>query len=299
MKRMKKILLTLLLAPLMALALFLLYHWIKEKVTDRRDAKEHTEWLKTAPSTASDNVYLLEDTILIDYLNEKRTLSIYLPTGYDTASMHYPVIYFLDGQSLFDQRIQRREWQVDEVLDSMFEIGPQAIIVGVYNSDNRMREYKPFPSEKIYSHKRISGDKHAEWIAHDLKPWIDQKYRTKPEPESTVIAGASLGGLMSYYMAMKYPDIFNRAIVFSPSFWVHQKVYDLHKFNPHFRNQKIYFNAGELETPTVNSIHKMAELLLMDGASEDNIRYEVELGEGHYHSTWRKGFRKAYPWILE
>ncbi len=35
-------------------------------------------------------------------------------------SITYSVIYFLDGQSLFDQKIQEgQEWQVDEVLDSL------------------------------------------------------------------------------------------------------------------------------------------------------------------------------------
>ena len=243
---------------------------------------------------------ILKDTITVNYLGKKRTLSIYLPADYAKDSIAYPVIYFMDGQSLFDEKIlEGNEWQIDEVLDSLAAIGgQQAIIVGVYNADDRRTEYKPFLSPHVPSEKKVSGDKHAEWIATDLKKWIDARYRTKPEPASTIIGGASLGGLMSYYMLTTYPEIYGGAIVFSPSFWVHDKVYELHQEVDDFSAKRIYLNAGELETPTVESIEKMADILRKQGMKETNLKVDVEKEEGHWHMTWRKGFRKAYPWIL-
>lgn len=63
--------------------------------------------------------------------------------------------------------------------------------------------------------------------------------------------------------------------------------------------QKIYFNAGRLETPTVESIVKMKDILINDGMPEQNIKLDIEKGKGHEHMTWRKGFKKAYPWTVE
>ena len=191
------------------------------------------------------------------------------------------------------------EWEVDEVLDSLGELGEtQSIVVGIYSSENRAKEYKPFPSTRWYSDKVVSGDRHADWIVKKVKPWIDQRYRTKREMNSTIIGGASLGGLMAYYMLMEYPDIFGGAIVFSPSFWVNEKVYTLHEGNPRLFDKKIYFNAGELETPTVESVKKMQDILIEYGFPEENIKTEIEEGKGHWHITWRNGFRKVYPWIV-
>ncbi|MEL6657435.1 MAG: alpha/beta hydrolase-fold protein [Bacteroidota bacterium] len=266
-----------------------------------QEVKAHQAWVATLEHTASPNVQIWPDTILVDYLDEKRTLALYLPEGYETDSIDYPVIYFLDGQSLYDQKIQEgTEWEVDEVLDSIANLGGQkAIVVGVYNTEDRLKEYKPFPSDRWYSDKRgTTGDLHAEWIVSSLKPWIDQQFRTLPAAEHTVIAGASLGGLMSYYMLMTYPETFGNAIVFSPSFWVSEDVYSLHKGNRAFAKQKIYFNAGELETSTVSSIEKMHAILLEQGMPAENMKLDVEAELGHWHLTWLNGFKKAYPWIL-
>jgi len=265
-----------------------------------KKVREKEEFIASLKHTASANVHILKDTVTIDYLNEKRTLSLYLPAGYEEDTMRYPVIYFLDGDALFDEKIlEGHEWRVDEVLDSLGNLGQQqAIIVGVYNSEKRLTEYKPFKSPHLPKEKTVSGNKHAEWIATDLKTWVDSRYRTKKDAPSTFIGGASLGGLMSYYMLMTYPDTYGGAIVFSPSFWVNDKVYELHKPIEGLSEKRIYLNAGELEKPTVKNAQKVYDLLIESGIPESNLKFDVEAKEGHQHLTWRKGFWKAYPWIL-
>ena len=265
------------------------------------EERKHQAWVATLTHSASENVTILTDTVTIGYLNEKRTLSIYLPEGYVEDTLDYPVIYFLDGQSLFDQKIlEGNEWQVDEVIDSVAEVsGQKAIVVGIYNSDDhRLTEYKPFLSPYLPKEKTVTGDQHAEWIVENLKPWVDSRYRTRKEEASTIIGGASLGGLMSYYMLMKYPDIFGGAIVFSPSFWVNDTVYKLHEPVADLSQKKIYFNAGELESSTVHRVGKMHGVLLKHGMPASNLMCDTIAGEGHKHMTWRKGFRKAFPWII-
>ncbi len=275
--------------------------YIYDRIIEKIEEKKHKEWVAGLSSTASENVQFLKDTVMIDYLGEKRTLGIYLPKAYENDSIAYPVVYFLDGQSLFDMKIKEGlEWQIDEILDSLGHLNQeQAIVVGVYNSDDRMTEYKPFTSPHLPKEKVVSGDKHAKWVATDLKKWVDANFRTIPTSESTIIGGASLAGLMSYYMIMTYPEIYGKAIVFSPSFWVNDKVYDLHKNVSDLSSKKIYFDSGEFEESTVRSIEKMQQILLEAGMPSENIRLDIEEGLGHRHPTWIKGSRKVFPWIIE
>ncbi|WBL43867.1 alpha/beta hydrolase-fold protein [Algoriphagus halophytocola] len=270
------------------------------KITEVIRKNVHQERVQKLTHTASQNVITLPDTITVDYLEEKRTLAIYLPKNYHSDSSNYPVIYFLDGQSLFDQKIQEgTEWQIDEVMDSLGILGQQqSIVVGIYNSADRIKEYKPFPETGLFADKSYEGDQHAAWIVETVKPWIDSNFRTKKDPKSSMIAGASLGGLMSYYILMHYPSTFGGAIVFSPSFWVNEKVFTLHQNNKSLITQKIYFNAGELESSNIKNIEKMRDILLKQGMPKENIRLDIEAGLGHSHSTWKNGFRKAYPWIV-
>ncbi|MEL6538143.1 MAG: hypothetical protein AAFQ98_22180 [Bacteroidota bacterium] len=61
-----------------------------------QEEKAHQAWVATLEHTASPNVHIWPDTVLVDYLDEKRTLALYLPEGYATDSIDYPVIYFFD-----------------------------------------------------------------------------------------------------------------------------------------------------------------------------------------------------------
>ncbi|MBT8219887.1 MAG: hypothetical protein KJP00_08680 [Bacteroidia bacterium] len=268
------------------------------------DTYKEYQWehyLAGLEDTASPNVEILKDTLQIDYLSEKRTLRIYTPPGYQEDSLRYPVIYFLDGQSLYNEKVQQGdEWQIDEVIDSITAMGgPGAIVVGIDNSNKRLTEYKPFLSEHVPSEKSVSGPAHADWIATDLKSWIDEHYRTLPRPEHATIGGASLGGLMSWYMITHFPEVYGNAIVFSPSLWTGDQVYTWQDKVNDWSAKKVFINAGELEMPTVESGKKLQALLAEKGMTLENLLFDEEEEEGHWHMTWQKGFKKCYPWIIE
>ena len=118
------------------------------------------------------------------------------------------------------------EWQVDEVLDSLGSLNLKAIAVGIYNSDKRDTEYQPNFNPETFD-ERFTGNLHSEWIVNVVKPWVDKNYRTQSDATSTIIGGASFGGLMSYYLLTEYPSIFGGAIIMSPSFWVNEQSTEL------------------------------------------------------------------------
>ncbi len=295
MKRVIRWILLLVGVPLLALGLWIGYVLGKEAYDKYQQAK----YRENLQFTASPQVF--KDSVYIDYLDTTRTIYVYLPPSYESDTLRYPVYYFFDGGSLFDDRVLKGpEWQVDEVLDSMAHIGKQtAIVIGVTNSPNRRKEYTPYPNEKLGKVEEISGQAHAGWIATDLKAWVDSTFRTLPDRAHTTIGGASLGGLMAYYSLMTYPEVFGQALVFSPSFWVDRSVYDLHKAQADLAHFRIFFVAGEEEAEIVRVVHKMEAELLAAGMSSQQVGVHVVEDEGHWHPTWREGFAKGYPWLVQ
>jgi predicted alpha/beta superfamily hydrolase len=261
------------------------------------------EWLKTAEPTNAPNAQRLEKAVTADYLGEQKDVDIFLPKGYaDNDSVRYPVLYFYDGDNLFDQIIgEGSEWEVDEVINRVDSAGgPACIVVGIQSGNNRSAEYKPFPSDQVKEDEEVFGKQHAEWYAKGLKQWVDANYRTKPGPAFTGIGGCSLGGLMAHYSLMAYPDVYGIGIVFSPSLWVDEAqslaLVDQH---PDLSKARIFLNSGSIEWPIVESSERLRDRLLAAGLPPDQLYFDIEPEEGHWHATWRKGFKKAYPWVLE
>jgi predicted alpha/beta superfamily hydrolase len=73
-------------------------------------------------------------------------VDIWLPPGYDAGTTRYPVLYMHDSQNIFDPApaFTGTDWGVDEaVAGRMVAGGRAAIVVGVWNTALRRREYMP------------------------------------------------------------------------------------------------------------------------------------------------------------
>lgn len=157
------------------------------------------------------------------FLDQMRDIFVYLPPGYDQAgnTERYPVLYMNDGNNLFDAEAAfgGNEWQVDETAEAMIRAGElrPMIIVGVANTPDRMDEYTWVPGEAGGEHCGGAGAFYARFLVEELKRMIDREYRTLPEREHTGVAGSSLGGLISLYIGMHFPDVFSRVGIISPS----------------------------------------------------------------------------------
>lgn len=158
-----------------------------------------------------------------------RNVSIWLPPGYDASGARRPVLYMHDGQNLFDASTANfGEWGVDEHLSRLIAGGQvrAPIVVGVWNTDLRLREYVPadliaaLPDDMRADVQAIYGgaplsDGYLRFLAEELKPFVDRTYRTLAGPQDTTIAGSSMGGLISLYAVMKRPDVFSAAACLS------------------------------------------------------------------------------------
>lgn len=159
---------------------------------------------------------------------QDRLIRVYLPYNYDKESKYYPVIYMHDGQNVFQDvdAIGGHSLKLEEYLNThQLEV----IVVGIdQNSEDRVNEYCPWKcgeySKKILGKESFDGGRGSEYvdfIVNELKPFIDNKYRTLRD--STAIAGISLGGLISTYAMCRYPQIFKHVTVISSAFYRNQE----------------------------------------------------------------------------
>jgi predicted alpha/beta superfamily hydrolase len=151
------------------------------------------------------------------FLSKDRDIIVWLPPGYQKeTTKHYPVLYMHDGLSVF------ANWRLDETAAALIannEIEP-LIIVCVANggsAEDRYDEYTP-TRDPGYT-KSGNANNYGRMLVEELKPFIDSKYRTLTDAANTGLGGASLGGLVSLYLGLKYPETFTRLAVLSPSIW--------------------------------------------------------------------------------
>ena len=233
-------------------------------------------------------------------LNNNRDVIVYLPPGYDRDKRRrYSVFYLHDGQNLFDGAtsfIPGQEWRVDETAQALIareRIEP-LIIVGIYNTGkDRVDEYTPVEDPKYKAGGK--ADLYGRLLVEELKPFIDKTYRTKKGASHTGLGGSSLGGLVSIYLALKYPKVFGRVAVVSPSVWwannqIVRYVDSLPK-NPPLRiwldiGAKEGRNADEAQK-TVNGARLLKESLIKKGwrLGKDLKYFEAQDAE-HNERAW-------------
>lgn len=243
-------------------------------------------------STASKHVSTF--TIDAPQLQGSKKIWVYLPKNYTTKTKKYPVLYMHDAQNLFDAKTSFvGEWNVDETLDSL---NAQVIVIGIeHGNDKRIDELTPYKNEKYGGGK---ADAYLDFIVNTLKPEIDKKYRTKTNVRNTLIMGSSLGGLVSFYAILKYPNVFGKAGVFSPSFWFSPDIYALAEKQQKMK-AKIYFLCGDAEdTEMVPDMNKMDDIVSEKRCDCKHLTKKVIVEGGkHNEKLWRENFAKAYLWL--
>ncbi|MGN6539835.1 MAG: alpha/beta hydrolase [Ginsengibacter sp.] len=248
--------------------------------------------------SASKNVKIMDTAFYIPELKRTRRIWIYLPPGYATSKKRYGVLYMHDGQNLFDNATSYSgEWGVDEYLDSIFKKGKkEVIVVGIDNGLNkRMNEYNPWEFQNF---GKGEGDQYVDFLVKDLKLFIDKHYRTLKNKSNTFIAGSSMGGLISLYAVLKYPQIYGGAGIFSPAFWTASGIDSTVIADAKKVNSKLFFYAGGKEGDSMVPDMKRIEREIKERSSS-RIREKIDEDARHNETAWRKYFPDFYAWTVE
>lgn len=252
-----------------------------------------------------------EHFIYVPYYHHERRVRILLPKDYHkNTSESYPVLYMHDGQNVFysKESYSGHSWKVIPTLKNYKEL-PQMIIVGIDNAgEKRLDEYGPWKTDTGSTpetmHAGGMGDEYARWVVEAVKPFIDQTYRTKPEKENTLLAGSSMGGIITAYMGAAYPQVFGHLGVFSLASWFSEKHFITFMHNhPLNKDTNVFIQVGTKEGDDVDS-HFISDMnqayidctlnyyqsLLRTGVPLDNIRLRIMANKIHHEAHWAEHF---------
>jgi predicted alpha/beta superfamily hydrolase len=248
-----------------------------------------------------------------------RNVTIWLPPGYNENShTRYPVIYANDGQNLFeeDTAFLGVDWGIDEALVRLMENHPfaGAIVVGVWNTPDRYREYsaqRPFEhylagtgkESYLKEHSFPLSDNYLRFLTEELKPWVDRHYRTLHDFRNTSIMGSSMGGVISLYAICEYPHVFGNAACVS-THWPDGDGMRLPYMQHHLpdpASHKIYYDFG---TETIDKPYETYQTKADVIMAEKGFLYRENWltlkfpGADHSEGAWRRRVHLPLAFIL-
>jgi enterochelin esterase-like enzyme len=240
-------------------------------------------WLESAPNMPQGHVE--EFPIYSKTLRNQRPIGIYLPPGYMQSRVAYPTLYVNDGLEYLDLA------KLNVILDHLIgagEIRPLVAVCIPPGKDKRNDEYGNNP-------------KYAEFICRELVPRIQKNYRVIDSADHRAIMGTSLGGLISFYIALKNPQVFRRAAGQSSHFGYHNgEIFSLLKKSD-LSQYAFYISCGTYETSpgetgisSIDAHYRMREALRTGMA---RFGYH-EVAAGHSWGFWRDDLPRLLKYLF-
>jgi enterochelin esterase-like enzyme len=197
-----------------------------------------------------------------------------LPTAYEAGAGRLPALYVHDG----GEYLARARLPV--VLDNLIHEGKITPIIAVMvDPVNRIAEY-------------MMDEGYADFVALELLPDIDGRFRTLADPDQRAVMGASLGGLISVYLALTRPELFSRAASQSGAFLLaRDRILALAR--KACSGQSFYFDVGKYEPRFIPAHLDLLEELEARGCRS----FFQELAGGHNWSTWRGHLKELLTFL--
>jgi enterochelin esterase-like enzyme len=153
------------------------------------------------------------------HLQRTVKVTVILPPGYQSSFFfsRYRVLYLNDGQDLPALELNAT---MDRLIKSR-AVKP-FLLVAMHANEQRLQEYG-VAAQTDYVGRGAKAGAYTRFVLEELKPHIDQHFRTKRGAEYTSVAGFSLGGLSAIDMVWSHPNYFHQVGVFSGSFWWRSK----------------------------------------------------------------------------
>lgn len=141
-----------------------------------------------------------------EILDEERRLQVYLPRGYEEASVEYPVVYLFYSDLVEVYYAQA----VHELSILSGDLMPQVILVGISNTQ-RYRDLLVWPQEG----RPTTGKAHRflEFIRDELIPFVESEYRTKP---FRIMVGPQAAAVFGAYALVQEPGLFQAFLLNDP-----------------------------------------------------------------------------------
>lgn len=229
-------------------------------------------------------------------LGETRSISVYLPFGYDERDQSWPVVYLIDGGAQQDF-FPVAGFGALATLSAQYE---EFIVVGV-QTNNRSYELTT-PSEVEYDLEMIpkngGADDFRRFINEEVQPLIDARYRTTGE---TCVLGESLAGFFIMDTLLRAPQSFDHYIAVSPSVWWEDKALalaaaDYLQTGDFSAGHSLYLTVAD-ETDILEGIAPIVDALEKN-APDELIWWYDPMPEEHHNTIYHPATLKALRLIF-
>jgi enterochelin esterase-like enzyme len=214
----------------------------------------------------------IEEIEIYGKIYGKRTVKIYQPLINSNEEVFLPTLYLQDGTDYINRA---KAIQIQENLVKAGKTKPFIMVFVDYK--DRTKEY-------------WASDDYAKFLATEVVPAIDAKYNTIKNREGRALLGASLGGITSIWVGLKYPEMFGRIGGQSSSFWVDSErvIKELSKLDVSKIKFRFYFDDGTFEG--VDDSRRVNVMLRGKGFP---VTYREEF-TGHNWTSWRDRLADAF-----
>lgn len=246
-----------------------------------------------------------------------RPIDIWVPPGYDSEpDSRYPVLYMHDGQNCFRDADSAfgTAWKVQDTLTALIRDGSArpAIIVGIWSTELRTREYlpdRPFATLSPEARPIVLvgqglplGENYLRFLVTELKPFIDTTQRTLTGRDDTFIMGSSRGGLISLYALCEYPEVFGGAGCLS----THWPAVDglilpyLRARLPAPANHRLYFDYGTETLDALYAPHQALVDRVLSAAGYDDCHWLRQSfpDANHTEAAWAERVHLPLQFLL-
>ena len=227
-----------------------------------------------------------------------RRIAALLPHDYYESDKRYPVLYLQDGQNLFDEHAPFGNWAVDKKLAVLQEqgLGDLIVIAIDHAKEKRAKEFTPSYNTTLGVGE---GRRYVRFLADRLKPYVDGQYRTLSDRTHTGIGGSSMGGLVSIYAGLMYPELYSKLLIFSPALWVAPNIARYAMGAYEWGGTQIYLYAGAAESKNmVPNVQRFKAALEGAGLHEFDFKLSIDPHGTHNEEAWGREFGKAIRWLF-
>ena len=260
---------------------------------------------------------VVERPVAVDapQLGGRRTLTVYLPPGYeDTPSRSWPLLLAHDGQDM-------DAWKLRDALARHHAAGGDTPVVATLAAGaDRMDDYGTAGVANVHGQGTRAED-FQKFVVETVLPRLRRRYRIRQSPAHTAVIGASLGGLSAFDLAWRHSNRFGIVGAFSASFWwrtdntdaaaqqASRISHQLVRTTPTMPPLRLWFQTGTRDEASdrdgngvIDAIQDTTELideLVARGFCRGgDIAYREVPGGEHNPATWAKVLPEFLAWAF-
>jgi enterochelin esterase-like enzyme len=208
-------------------------------------------------------------------LGTSRRVWFYTPPGYETSQDWYPVVYVLDGGNYVERM------RTPTILDRLIARKAIPPVVAVFvEPGERQEEYSRNPRWRSF-------------MATELVPLVDTRFRTFPAPEKRIILGSSLSAYGAVDLAVEYPAVFGLCAALAPPAQTPTVITNQTKGREAIQAVRFFVLAGTYDSLANGGRRLRTALDIGTGA----VTY-IEVPEGHSTETFKGHIDDAIKALL-